>query len=217
VNTAVRQLLLMSGMKFLLTIVLTCFITCELMTVASAQRKGGKRVGGLINANKPGVFISFLRSGDIEPLETGVGSQYLWFRITNNTRWAIWLDMSGVPTKQYGDASLYYTIENKTNGAVRIDARCHVCSVNPLKAGRALVFSIPADHASRDTRLRIEYSFEWERDNETEGGSYSNHSVDFYFSYLPKSISLAETLLTIVAPVLSSQGFRGSRGQTASR
>ena len=51
-----------------------------------------------------------------------------------------------------------------------------------------MVFSIPADYASKDVRMRIEYSFAWERDNEMEGGSYSAHSVLFYFSYLPKSV-----------------------------
>jgi len=94
--------------------------------------------------------------------------------------------MSGVP-KAYGDAGLFYTIESKDDGKVGIDSRCHVCSVNPIGSGRSVVFSIPADYVSQDTRLRIEYSFAWERDNEMEGGSYSKHSVLFYFSYLPKS------------------------------
>lgn len=166
----------MNGIKLLLTLV----VTFALVTVMFAQGKGSRHARELINASKPVVFISFLRSGDIEPLETGVSRQYLWFRITNNSQWPIWLDMSGVPMKKYGDAGLYYTIE-KSTGEIRIDARCHVCSVNPVGAGRSLVFSIPADHASRDTRMRIAYSFEWERDSEAEGGSYSNHSVDFYF------------------------------------
>lgn len=51
-----------------------------------------------------------------------------------------------------------------------------------------MVFSIPADYASKDVGMRIEYSFAWERDNEMESGSYSAHSVLFYFSYLPKSV-----------------------------
>ncbi len=170
-------------MRLLLTVV----IACGLATVVPAQRQKSRRAGNLVDANKPAVFISFLRSGEIEPLETGVSNRYLWFRITNNSRWAIWLEMSGVP-KEYGDAGLFYTIENKDDGKLQIDSRCHVCSVNPVGSGRSVVFSIPADYASQGARMRLEYSFAWERDNEMEGGSYSRHSVLFYFSYLPKSV-----------------------------
>src|SRR5262245_51483164 len=173
----------MKMMRLLLTIV----IACSLVAVVSAQHQKRRRAGTLVDANKPAVFISFLRSGEIEPLVTGVGNRYLWFRLTNNSRWAIWLNMSG-PPKAYGDAGLFYTIESEEDGKIRIDSRCHVCSVNPVRAGGSVVFSIPADYASKDARMRIEYSFAWERNNEMEGGSYSVHSVLFYFSYLPKSV-----------------------------
>ena len=173
----------MKMMRLLLIIV----ITCSLVTVVTAQRQKSRRGGTLVDVNKPAVFVSFLRSGEVEPLVTGVGNRYLWFRLTNNSRWAIWLHMSGVP-KAYGYAGLFYTIESKEDGKIRIDSRCHVCSVNPVRAGSSVVFSIPADYASQDGRMRIEYSFAWERDNEMEGGSYSTHSVLFYFSYLPKSV-----------------------------
>ncbi|HET6892067.1 MAG TPA: hypothetical protein VFH31_13270 [Pyrinomonadaceae bacterium] len=170
-------------MKLFLAIV----IVCSLATVVPAQRQKSRRARHLVDANKPAVFISFIRSGEIEPLETGVSNRYLWFRITNNSRWAIWLEMKGVP-KGYGDAGLFYTIESKDDGKIQIDSQCHVCSVNPVGNGRSVVFSIPADYASQSARMRIEYSFAWERDNEMEGGSYSTHSVFFYFSYLPKSV-----------------------------
>ena len=181
-KASVRLLSLVKMMRLLLTAV----IACSLVTVVSAQPQKSRRAGTLVNGSKPAVFISFLRSLEIEPLETGVGNRYLWFRITNNSRWPIWLDMSGVP-KAYGDAGLFYTIESKDDGKIRIDSRCHACSVNPVGSGRSVVFSIPADYASQDARMRMEYSFAWERDNEMEGGSYSTHSVLFYFSYLPKS------------------------------
>ena len=113
--------------------------------------------------------------------------------------------MGGVP-KEYGDANLFYTIEEK-KGEIRIDSRCHVCSVNPVGSGRSVVFSIPADYASQDARLRIEYSFAWERDNEIEGGSYSTHSVLFYFSYLPKS--------ALPTTALSNNSFNRSANRVA--
>jgi hypothetical protein len=168
-------------------LLLTIVFACSLVAAVSAQRQIRRGAGTLVDANKPAVFISFLHSGEVEPLETGVGNRYLWFRLTNNSRWAIWLKMSGVP-KSYGDAGLFYTIESKEDGKIKIDSRCHVCSVNPVRASGSVVFSIPADYASKDVRLRIEYSFAWERDKEMEGGSYSAHSVLFHFSHLPKSV-----------------------------
>ena len=173
----------MDTMKILLSIA----IVCSLVTVTPAQGKKNLKAGTLVNPNKPAVFITFLRLTDLEPLETGYGRKHFLLRITNNTRWAIWLEMGGVP-KEYGDAGLFYTIENKDKGEIQIDSRCHVCSVNPVNPGRSIVFSVPADYASTDTRMRIGYSFAWERDNEVEGGSYSEHSVAFYFSYLPQSV-----------------------------
>jgi len=152
---------------------------------ALAQRKA-RPPKVLLNVNKPGVYISFLRAGKIESLETGVSDKYLWFRITNNTRWAIWLEMSGVP-KAYGDASLYFTIVESNGGKIRIDSRCHVCSVNPVGPGRSVVFSIPSDYATLDAYLRMTYSFAWERDNENEDGSSSTHAIEFSFHRLPKS------------------------------
>src|SRR6266496_3407509 len=103
---------------------LTLLIAAAAFGNALGQRKPQpSRV--LLNANKPGVYIAFLHAAKIEPLETGVSDQYLWFRITNNTRWPIWLEMNGVP-KAYGDAGLFYTIEDPDK--IRLDARCHVCS-----------------------------------------------------------------------------------------
>ena len=151
------------------------------------QLKRRRSAGPLVDSRKPAAFISFLRTGKVEPLETGVGENYLWFRITNNTRWSIWVAMSGVPT-EYGDAELYYTIEDQQSNEIRIDSRCHVCSVNPLHPGRSITFSLPRDHATANSRLRIEYSFQWERDADWIGGSNSTHSVEFHFSHLPKTV-----------------------------
>ena len=141
----------------------------------------------LIDSRRPAVFVSFLRSAEIEPLETGVGRAYLWFRITNNTRWPIWLNGSGVP-KQYGDAQLYYSIEQREDSKVILDSRCHACSANQLGPGKSITFSLPKQYATADSRLSIEYTFEWERSGSNTAGSSSIHFVKFDFSLLPKSI-----------------------------
>ena len=166
--------------KFALTVLIA---TAVFGNVLGQHRPRPSRT--LLNANKPGVYISFLRAATIEPLETGVSDRYLWFRITNNTRWPIWLKMTDVP-KAYGDAALSHTIEDPDK--LRLDARCHKCLVNPVASGRSIVFSIPRDHASRDAFMRIKYSFAWERENENDGGSFSAHYVDYSFDYLPKTV-----------------------------
>jgi hypothetical protein len=168
-------------------------IAVSLITTTIGQTRKRIGRGALVNKNKPAVFISFIGTRELEPLRTGYGRTHLLFRITNNTQWSIWLDMNGVP-KEYGDAGLFYTIESGKDGRVEIDSRCHVCSVNPVGLGRSVLFTIPADYVRKDSRLRIAYSFEWERNNEAMVGSYSIHSVAFYFSYLPKSVLPTETL-----------------------
>ena len=90
-------------MRLLLTIV----IACSLVTVVSAQRQKSRSAGTLVNGSKPAVFISFLRSLEIEPLETGVGNRYLWFRITNNSRWSVLFYFSYLPKSAF-----------PTNGAI---------------------------------------------------------------------------------------------------
>ena len=175
-------------------LLLISFLACSLVAGAFAQRQGGRRAGTLVNVNKPAVYISFLRTADLNPLRASNGRKHLVFRITNNSRWVIWLEMGGVP-ERHGDAKLFYTIEGEKTGEIRIDERCHVCSVNPVGPGRSVVFTVPADDAGRDTRLRVKYSFAWERGNEAEGGSYSEHSVVLYFGHLPKSV-LPETALS---------------------
>jgi hypothetical protein len=164
-----------------------------LVAVPIAQPQKNVKRGALVDKRRPAVFISYLRSADLEPLKTGYGRRHLLFKITNNTQWPVWLEMNGVPN-EYGDAGLFYTIESRDDGKVEIDSRCHVCSVNPLSSGRSVVFSIPADYVRKDARLRIAYSFAWERDNEAIGGSHSTHSVEFYFSYLPESVLPSDAL-----------------------
>jgi hypothetical protein len=173
----------------IMKLVLTILIACSLVTVVPAQRHKTPRAGTLVAPSKPAVLLSFLRLTKIEPDDPTDDPNNLFFRLTNNSRWPIWLQMSGVSKKDYGEASLYYAIEDKETGSVRSGTtQCHVCSVNPLMPGDSIIFSLPLGYASHDTRMRIAYSFDWERDNESEGGSYSEHSVVFYFSHLPPSI-----------------------------
>jgi hypothetical protein len=145
---------------------------------------------GLVDSTKPAVFITFLRRERIEPVDKNDDHENLFFKLINNSCWPIWLRMSGVSNKRYGDASLYYAIEDRNSGELLSGSLgCHVCSVNPINSGKHIVFSIPLREASRDTIMRLSYEFDWERN---VFGDYENsntlHTVSFYFNGLSESV-----------------------------
>src|SRR5262245_41677600 len=166
-------------------------ITIALLAVnafAAAQRTQANKTQQLrLRHDKPSVYISFVRVGKIEPLVTGISDQHIWLRITNNTRWPIWLDASDVP-KEYGDSSLYYTIESVKDGRIVIDSRCHACSIVPLASGKSWVFVVPLDYLDKGQRIRINFSFDWEDRDDAFAGREAEHSVFFYSSKLPKPL-----------------------------
>jgi hypothetical protein len=173
-----------------MTLKVLTLITIALLAVnafAATQRMQPNKIGQpRLRRDKPSVYISFLYVGKIEPLETGIGDQHVWLRITNNTRWPIWLDASGVPSKKYGDIYLYHTIESVIDRRIVIDSRCHVCSNVPLASGKSWIFVIPLDYLDKDQRIRVNFSFDWEDRNDVFAGREPEHNVFFYSSNLPK-------------------------------
>src|SRR5215204_155848 len=69
-----------------------------------------KNDSALISSNKPPVFISFLRKANIKAEGGGGERDYLFFRLTNNTRWSIRMLQAPIDP-QFGDVSPYYAIE----------------------------------------------------------------------------------------------------------
>jgi hypothetical protein len=165
------------------TLLITCaFFLCFTATFAQRSQSTAKRI--LINTKRPAVFVSFIEQRSIKT-EKPSPQKFLFFRITNNTRWKIWLDMSGTAGKEFGETRLYYAIEERKTGTnISGTVSCHVCSNNPLGPGRSIIFSIPADDASLETRMRLVYRFDWDDDRDF-GGSTTTHSVEYYFHYLP--------------------------------
>jgi hypothetical protein len=165
-------------------------ITLALLTInASAipQRTRGDKTGRLrLQRDKSSVYISIVRVGKIEPLYTGISDQHIWLRITNNTRWPIWLDASDVPSREYGEVSLYHTIESVDDGRIVIDNRCHVCSNVPLASGKSWTFVIPLDYLDKNQRIRFNFSYDWEDRDGAFAGREPEHSVFFYSSNFPK-------------------------------
>lgn len=161
------------------------FAVLLLLFSTTYSQRTQKSVGRiLINPRKPAVFLSYLEKKEMKTSDQPKGDDYLFFKITNNTRWQIWLDMSGAGGKEFGQASLYYAIEDpKTDQNISGAVRCHVCSVNPLGSGRSIIFSFPASEAATGLRMRIVYRFDWEDDLLKA----NVHSVEYYFRDLPRN------------------------------
>jgi hypothetical protein len=184
-----RALVYSWGRRIVRSFITTSFL---ILTVAVFQIHAQRLPTGsksLLRNNRPAVYLTFLRMSVVKWDDPSTDPKNLFFRITNNSRWPVSLQMSGAAKKEYGDVSLYYAIEDKKTGTIeRGSTGCHVCSVNSLNPGRSLIFSIPLSEASLQTRMRITYSFDWERGSENYGDSDSEHAIIYYFSNLPASI-----------------------------
>ena len=163
--------------------------------VLSQEKSGRTEAKGFrIMKEKPTVYISFDHAGKREPLLKGESDQGIWLRLHNNTRWAIRLQMNGVP-RQYGDANLFYEVLSENE--VVVDMGCHVCSSNKLPPGKSILFSIPREYLNKDLAIRISFSYEWEEDERGSTSLEPQHYVYFYSSALPKTLGgLKQTPLT---------------------
>ena len=173
-------------------------ILCIFAIAASAQKRSSvaaqRRAKGcatkiLVDPNKPMAFLTFVRRERIEPSDRTDDPNNLFFKLTNNTCWPIWLDMSGTSDERYGQASLYFSIEDKASGKRQSGSMyCHVCSNNPLGSGRSIIFSIPLRDADRGALMRLRFEFKWELMVGDYESSNSLHTVAYYFSGLPESV-----------------------------
>src|SRR6186997_1710630 len=117
---------------------------------------------GRRDSDRSAAFLTFIRRTQFQPSISE--SDRLFFRLTNNTCWPIWLDMSGTGEPRYGDIRLYYLIEDKGSGSkIAGKLYCHVCSTNPVGSGKSITFSIPYEQADRGALMRIRFEFEWDR------------------------------------------------------
>lgn len=152
-----------------------------------SQKKVCLNGAKLVDADKPMVLLSFVRRATVKSNDGDGDSNRLFFKLTNNFCAAIWLDMSG-EVKGWGDASLYYLIEDRHSGQrVSGTLYCHVCSNNPLAPGQSITFSIPFREADRGAVMRVAYEFEFDREGSYES-SNSLHTVAYYFTGLSESV-----------------------------
>ena len=151
----------------------------------------------ILHPKKPAIFITFLRKEVIKSNDRLEDSNLLFFKLNNNTCWPIVLDMSGVLDNRFGDARLYYLIENRNRDREPIGSLfCHVCSVNSIGSGRSIVFSVPLRYADREATMRVRYKFKWE--DAAMIGDYESsntmHTVAYSFIGLPETV-LPKTLV----------------------
>jgi hypothetical protein len=168
-------------MKTLVILVICLF--CQV--VLGGHQKAKVALDVRLRKDKPTVYIEFERSGNREALFARESNKGIWMQLHNNTKWSIVLNMHGVPSDDYGDASLIYDV--LSDRQIVIDGACHVCSFNSLGSGRSLLFSIPAEHLSNGRALRVKFSYSWEGQSGHVTGQEPEHYVYFYASQLPTS------------------------------
>lgn len=138
---------------------------------------GDRRERVRVVEGQPTIYMALERQGDREPLRNGESRNGIWLRLFNNTRWPIRLDMSDVPSDDYGDAELFYDV---MKGKQLVwQNQCHACSTNLLTAGQSLLFSVPRETVENGKALRISYSYDWEADDKGSDTLEPTHYVFF--------------------------------------
>lgn len=161
--------------------------------VAMSQRKtqGYLARSVRILKDRPTIYISFERTGKREPLRNGESAEGIWLRLHNNSRWAIRLHASEVPSKVYGDAGLFYEV--LADEKVTVDMNCHVCSANMLAPGKSILFSLPREYLDEGLSVRINFNYEWELDKNVSYALEPQHFVYFHSSRLPSTVSIQKS------------------------
>jgi hypothetical protein len=140
--------------------------------------------------DKPTVYISFERAGKREPQLNGESDEGIWLRLHNNTRWSIKLDMNDVSSAEFGDADLFYEVV--ADEKVVVDMRCHACSMDSVRPGQSLLFSVPREHLAKGRAIRISFAYEWEEDASRSTVGEPQHLVSFESSKLPSAFLPAQ-------------------------
>lgn len=141
----------------------------------------------------PSVYLTFERAGQVKVPEPGEERDRVWLRFRNNTRWTIMLNMSGVPSAEYGDAGVFFDVLSDGNLISREE--CHVCTLNGVGPGKSLVFSVPREDLSEGRSIRVRFSYGWENQDDVFAGREPEHNVYFYASNLPKNLQRARNNL----------------------
>lgn len=139
----------------------------------------------VVSSKSPMVYLSFVAEKAIH--DDGKLTQYLLFKITNNTCSPIVLDMSG-GQDGLGDASLYYEILDSKTGQPLPDSKyCHVCSRSELGSGQSVTFPVPKGGVEKKLRLSLDFEFGWQPRLDVYSSSWTRQTVQFALDDLPNS------------------------------
>lgn len=144
-------------------------------------------------SDQPSIYIAFDKRGKRTPLFQGETDQGIWLRLHNNTRWTIYLCTFGVD-KEFGDYGIFYDIEVRPTWKTRIDPAhvatgyqvAHVCNVHDLEPGKSWLFSLPESHLAKGLRIKVAFSFSWERYGDVLAGLEPQHAVLYQLPDDPK-------------------------------
>ena len=163
----------------------TTVILCSLVSGLNAQRKLRPQGEVRIKRTVPSIYLTFERAGRVKVPEPGEERDRVWLRFRNNTRWTIMLNMSGVPSEDYGDAGLFFDVVS--DGKLISREECHVCTLNGVGPGKSLVFSVPRGDFSEGRSIRVRFSYGWENQDDVFAGREPEHYVYFHASKLPQT------------------------------
>jgi hypothetical protein len=156
--------------KIRITKLVIALTICALATSAFAQRKGGGAQSSdvRLSRNHATVYITFERFGKREPRRIGEGSDGVWLRLHNNTRWR--LNLQAYDLKRVfvrggeQEVGLYYEVGSIPGPASRVkevgstvveekrSCEAPLLTYGDLRSGidlgpgKSVVFSVPFEH-----------------------------------------------------------------------
>jgi hypothetical protein len=142
----------------------------------------------LIDATKPGLFVTFERAGHRKPAFKGESNKGIWLKLHNNYQFEV-----EVPTFNLGIEPDEIGVTHSVVSTLP-DSRTwsryseEVSTMVRLAPGESIVFSIPAEHLSESTYLRFPFTIESET-RAKRGGPAPQHFAVFHGSS-PDSKSL---------------------------
>ena len=176
-------------------VILILFVSCVFSHSCFAQNKSKTNLQSEVQLDdqRQTVYITYERAGKLESLYADESDQRIWFKLHNNTRWAISFASGAVP-KAFGDTGINYEVEairpqEKDQVQVPLGRPLkHVYSPFKLSSGRSILFSVAREHIAKGLALRISFNYEWEDTDRVSEGREPRHYVYFYSTYLPETV-----------------------------
>jgi hypothetical protein len=160
-----------------LAILLTLCITCL------SQGKYGTDVR--LDRTKPSVFITY--EGKTTEAASSNPRQTVLLRLRNNSVWSVIVDTVGCRTLNE-ECGLFYTVHTRGFGVkAPLSEResCHVCAAKRISPQESVLFSIPANHLTKELFISVEFNYEWEKNTGGSGTLDNLHRVSFFGEAVP--------------------------------